>query len=310
MAKFAFVFPGQGSQAVGMLNGFAGNAAVAETVAEASEALGFDIGKMIAEGPKETLDLTVNTQPVLLTTSIAFYRAWLAAGGATPEVVAGHSLGEFSALVAAGVVPLADAVRLVRFRATAMQEAVPVGVGGMAAIIGLDADSLKAVCAEAAESDVVEPANFNSLTQIVIAGHKAALDRACKLAKAKGAKRALPLPVSAPFHSSLLKPASTRLADYMKDLTFSEPKIPVINNVDVAIETDPAKIKDALVRQVASSVRWVETVQKMGTMGITHIVDCGPGKVLAGMVKRIDSSISSLAIVDQASLDATLEALK
>ena len=310
MPKFAFVFPGQGSQAVGMLNGFAGNAAVAETVAEASEALGFDIGKMIAEGPKETLDLTVNTQPVLLTTSIAFYRAWLAAGGATPEVVAGHSLGEFSALVAAGVVQLADAVRLVRFRATAMQEAVPVGVGGMAAIIGLDADSLKAVCAEAAESDVVEPANFNSLTQIVIAGHKAALDRACKLAKAKGAKRALPLPVSAPFHSSLLKPASTRLADYMKDLTFSEPKIPVINNVDVAIETDPAKIKDALVRQVASSVRWVETVQKMGTMGITHIVDCGPGKVLAGMVKRIDSSISGLAIVDQASLDATLEALK
>ena len=310
MPKFAFVFPGQGSQAVGMLNGFAGNAAVAETVAEASEALGFDIGKMIAEGPKETLDLTVNTQPVLLTTSIAFYRAWLAAGGATPEVVAGHSLGEFSALVAAGVVQLADAVRLVRFRATAMQEAVPVGVGGMAAIIGLDADSLKAVCAEAAESDVVEPANFNSLTQIVIAGHKVALDRACKLAKAKGAKRALPLPVSAPFHSSLLKPASTRLADYMKDLTFSEPKIPVINNVDVAIETDPAKIKDALVRQVASSVRWVETVQKMGTMGITHIVDCGPGKVLAGMVKRIDSSISGLAIVDQASLDATLEALK
>ncbi len=310
MAKFAFVFPGQGSQAVGMLNGFAGNAAVAETVAEASEALGFDIGKMIAEGPKETLDLTVNTQPVLLTTSIAFYRAWLAAGGAAPEVVAGHSLGEFSALVAAGVIPLADAVKLVRFRATAMQEAVPVGVGGMAAIIGLDADSLKAVCAEAAEGDVVEPANFNSLTQIVIAGHKTALDRACKLAKAKGAKRALPLPVSAPFHSSLLTPASARLADYMKDLTFSEPKIPVINNVDVAVETDPAKIKDALVRQVASSVRWVETVQKMGAMGITHIVDCGPGKVLAGMVKRIDGSISGLAIVDQASLDATLEALK
>ncbi len=310
MAKFAFVFPGQGSQAVGMLNGFAGNAAVQETVAEASEALGFDIGKMIAEGPKESLDLTVNTQPVMLTTSIAFYRAWLAAGGAVPEVVAGHSLGEFSALVAAGVIPLADAVKLVRFRATAMQEAVPVGVGGMAAIIGLDAEALKAVCAEAAEGDVVEPANFNSPTQTVIAGHKTALDRACKLAKAKGAKRALPLPVSAPFHSSLLVPASERLAEYMKGLVFSAPKIPVINNVDVAIQNDPEAIKDALVRQVASSVRWVETVQKMGSMGITHIVDCGPGKVLAGMVKRIDGSINGLAIVDQASLDAALEVLK
>lgn len=310
MAKFAFVFPGQGSQAVGMLNGFAGNAAVQETVAEASEALGFDIGKMIAEGPKESLDLTVNTQPVMLTTSIAFYRAWLAAGGAAPEVVAGHSLGEFSALVASGVIPLADAVKLVRFRATAMQEAVPVGVGGMAAIIGLDAEALKAVCAEAAEGDVVEPANFNSPTQTVIAGHKTALDRACKLAKAKGAKRALPLPVSAPFHSSLLVPASERLADYMKDLTFSAPKIPVINNVDVAIQDDPSAIKDALVRQVASSVRWVETVQKMASMGITHIVDCGPGKVLAGMVKRIDGSINGLAIVDQASLDVALEELK
>lgn len=310
MARFAFVFPGQGSQAVGMLNGFAGNAAVQETVAEASEALGFDIGKMIAEGPKESLDLTVNTQPVMLTTSIAFYRAWLAAGGAAPEVVAGHSLGEFSALVASGVIPLADAVKLVRFRATAMQEAVPVGVGGMAAIIGLDAEALKAVCAEAAEGDVVEPANFNSPTQTVIAGHKTALDRACKLAKAKGAKRALPLPVSAPFHSSLLVPASERLADYMRDLTFSAPKIPVINNVDVAIQDDPSAIKDALVRQVASSVRWVETVQKMASMGITHIVDCGPGKVLAGMVKRIDGSINGFAIVDQASLDATLEELK
>lgn len=310
MAKFAFVFPGQGSQAVGMLNGFAGNAAVQETVAEASEALGFDIGKMIAEGPKESLDLTVNTQPVMLTTSIAFYRAWLAAGGAAPEVVAGHSLGEFSALVASGVIPLADAVKLVRFRATAMQEAVPVGVGGMAAIIGLDAEALKAVCAEAAEGDVVEPANFNSPTQTVIAGHKTALDRACKLAKAKGAKRALPLPVSAPFHSSLLVPASARLADYMKDMVFSAPKIPVINNVDVAIQDDPAAIKDALVRQVASSVRWVETVQKMASMGITHIVDCGPGKILAGMVKRIDGSVNGLAIVDQASLDAALEVLK
>ncbi len=310
MAKFAFVFPGQGSQAVGMLNGFSGNVVVQETIAEASEALGFDIGKMIAEGPKEVLDLTVNTQPVMLTTSIAFYRAWLAAGGAEPELVAGHSLGEFSALVASGVISLADAVKLVRFRATAMQEAVPVGVGGMAAIIGLDADTLKTVCAEASENDVVEPANFNSPTQIVIAGHKTALERACKLAKAKGAKRALPLPVSAPFHSSLLKPASDRLAEYMKGVDFSVPKIPLINNVDVAIQNDPNAIKDALVRQVANSVRWVETIQKMASLGVTHIVDCGPGKVLAGMIKRIDSSINGLAIVDQTSLDAVLEALK
>lgn len=310
MAKFAFVFPGQGSQAVGMLNGFAGNAAVQETVAEASEALGFDIGKMIAEGPQEDLNLTVNTQPLLLTTCVAFYRAWIAAGGAAPELVAGHSLGEFSALTAAGTIKLADAVKLVRFRATAMQEAVPVGVGGMAAIIGLEADALKEVCAEAAEGEIVEPANFNSPTQIVIAGHNTALERACKLAKAKGAKRALPLPVSAPFHSSMLTPASARLEEYLKGVEFSAPQIPLINNVDVAIQNDPAAIKDALVRQVASSVRWVETIQKMAGMGIEAVVDCGPGKVLAGMVKRIEKSIAGHAIVDQASLDATLEALK
>lgn len=310
MAKFAFVFPGQGSQAVGMLNGFAGNVAVQETVAEASEALGFDIGKMIAEGPQEDLNLTVNTQPVLLTTCVAFYRAWIAAGGAAPALVAGHSLGEFSALTAAGAIKLADAVKLVRFRATAMQEAVPVGVGGMAAIIGLEAEALKEVCAEAAEGEVVEPANFNSPTQIVIAGHKTALDRACKLAKAKGAKRALPLPVSAPFHSSMLTPASARLEEYLKGVEFSVPQIPLINNVDVAIQNDPATIKDALVRQVANSVRWVETIQKMAGMGIEAVVDCGPGKVLASMVKRIEKSIVGHAIVDQASLDAALEALK
>lgn len=206
MPKFAFVFPGQGSQAVGMLNGFADNAVVQETVSEASEALGFDLGKLIADGPKEELDLTTNTQPVMLTSSVAFYRAWIAAGGTVPEVIAGHSLGEFSALVAAGVIPFKDAVKLVRFRAQAMQEAVPVGVGGMAAIIGLDSTALKQACQEAAQDEVVEPANFNSPTQIVIAGHKTALARACEAAKAKGAKRALMLPVSAPFHSSLLKP--------------------------------------------------------------------------------------------------------
>ena len=310
MPKFAFVFPGQGSQAVGMLNGFAGNAVVQETVAEASDALGFDLGKLIAEGPKEELDLTTNTQPVMLTSSVAFYRAWIAAGGAVPEVIAGHSLGEFSALVAAGVIPFADAVKLVRFRAQAMQEAVPVGVGGMAAIIGLDSDSLKTACQEAAQGEVVEPANFNSPTQIVIAGHKTALTRACAAAKAKGAKRALMLPVSAPFHSSLLKPASDRLAEYMANLTFSAPKIPLINNVDVAIIDDPQAIKDALVRQAASPVRWVETIEKMASMGITHIVECGPGKVLAGLCKRINSSLTGEAIVDQASLDKVLEALK
>lgn len=310
MPKFAFVFPGQGSQAVGMLNGFADNAVVQETVAEASEALGFDLGKLIADGPKEELDLTTNTQPVMLTSSVAFYRAWIAAGGTVPEVIAGHSLGEFSALVAAGVIPFKDAVKLVRFRAQAMQEAVPVGVGGMAAIIGLDSTALKQACQEAAQDEVVEPANFNSPTQIVIAGHKTALARACEAAKAKGAKRALMLPVSAPFHSSLLKPASDRLAEYMADLTFSVPQIPLINNVDVAILNAPQAIKDALVRQAASPVRWVETIEKMAGMGITHIVECGPGKVLAGLCKRINNSLTGEAIVDQASLDKVLEALK
>lgn len=310
MPKFAFVFPGQGSQAVGMLNGFADNKVVQDTLAEASDALGFDLGKMIAEGPKEDLDLTTNTQPVMLTSSVAFYRAWIAAGGAVPEVVAGHSLGEFSALVASGVIPFADAVKLVRFRAQAMQEAVPVGQGSMAAIIGLTGDEVKAACHEAAQGEVVEPANFNSPTQIVIAGHNTALARACDIAKAKGAKRALMLPVSAPFHSSLLQPASVRLADYMSKLNFSAPQIPLINNVDVAILSNPEEIKDALVRQVASSVRWVETIEKMAGMGVTHVVECGPGKVLAGLSKRIDSSLTGDAIVDQASLDKVLETLK
>lgn len=310
MPKFAFVFPGQGSQAVGMLNGFADNKVVQDTLAEASDALGFDLGKMIAEGPKEDLDLTTNTQPVMLTSSVAFYRAWIAAGGAVPEVVAGHSLGEFSALVASGVIPFADAVKLVRFRAQAMQEAVPVGQGSMAAIIGLSGDEVKAACSEAAQGEVVEPANFNSPTQIVIAGHNTALARACDIAKAKGAKRALMLPVSAPFHSSLLQPASVRLAEYMSKLDFSAPQIPLINNVDVAILSNPEDIKDALVRQVASSVRWVETIEKMAGMGMTHVVECGPGKVLAGLSKRIDSSLTGDAIVDQASLDKVLETLK
>lgn len=310
MSKFAFVFPGQGSQAVGMLNGFAGNQVVADTMAEASEAIKMDIAKLIAEGPKEDLDLTTNTQPVMLSASVAFFRAYLAAGGKKPEVVAGHSLGEFSALVAAGVIDFADAVRLVRFRAQAMQEAVPVGQGGMAAILGLSDDVVKAACAEAAQGEVVEPANFNTPEQLVIAGHKGALERACAIAKAKGAKRAILLPVSAPFHSSLLSPASERLKEYMANLNFSAPQIPLINNVDVVIQNDPATIKDALVRQVASSVRWVETIQKMAGMGITTVVECGPGRVLAGLCRRIDRSVTGEAIVDQESLDKVLGALK
>ena len=310
MPKFAFVFPGQGSQAVGMLNGFSENKVVRDTIAEASDALEFDLWAMIAEGPKESLDLTTNTQPVMLSSSVAFYRAWLAAGGKTPEVVAGHSLGEFSALVAAGVIDFKDAVKLVRFRAQAMQEAVPVGVGGMAAILGLSDEDVIAACAEAAQGEVVEPANFNAPSQLVIAGHKTAIARACDIAKAKGAKRALPLSVSAPFHSSLLKPASDRLREYMAQLNFSEPKIPMINNVDVAIINDPAAIKDALVRQAASPVRWVETINKMAGMGITQVIECGPGRVLAGLSKRINDAVTGDAIFDQASLDKVLGALK
>jgi len=310
MTKFAFVFPGQGSQAVGMLNGFAGNEVVRQTVAEASDALQFDLGKLIAEGPKEELDLTTNTQPVMLTAAVACYRAWIAAGGKAPALVAGHSLGEYSALVAAGVIPFKDAVPLVRFRAQAMQEAVPVGQGGMAAILGLSDDDVRAACTEAAQGEVVEAVNFNAPAQVVIAGHKGAVDRACEAAKAKGAKRALPLPVSAPFHSSLLKPASDRLREYMQNIGFATPQIPLINNVDVAIEQEVAAIKDALVRQAASPVRWVETVRMMAAEGVTHVIECGPGKVLAGLIKRIDGNLVGEAIFDQESLDKVRELLK
>ena len=313
MTQFAFVFPGQGSQAIAMLDGFAGNPVVAQTVAEASEALQFDLGKLIAEGPKEELDLTTNTQPVMLTAAVAFYRAWLAAGGPLPTVVAGHSLGEYSALVAAGVIAFKDAVPLVRFRAQAMQEAVPVGQGTMAVVLGLSDDDVRAACAEAAAENpvlVVEPVNFNAPAQVVIAGHTAAVERACELAKAKGAKRAMKLPVSAPFHSSLLKPASDRLRDYMAELQFNTPQISLINNVDVAIVNDVAGIKDALVRQAASPVRWVETMQKVALEGITQVIECGPGKVLMGLAKRIDPVLVGDAIVDQASLERILTQLK
>lgn len=310
MSKFAFVFPGQGSQAIGMLNGFADNAVVRQTLLEASDALQFDLGKLIAEGPKEALDVTTNTQPVMLTAAVAFYRAWIAAGGKMPAIVAGHSLGEYSALVAAGVIAFKDAVPLVRFRAQAMQEAVPIGQGGMAAILGLSDDDVRAVCLGSAQDEVVEAVNFNAPAQVVIAGHKSAVERACEAAKAKGAKRALPLPVSAPFHSSLLKPASDRLRDYMAGLSFAAPQITLINNVDVAVANDSAGIKDALVRQAASPVRWVETVQRIAAEGVTQVIECGPGKVLTGLTKRINGDLTGDAIVDQACLDRLLESVK
>jgi len=311
MTQFAFVFPGQGSQAIGMLNGFAGNPVVQDTIAEASDALQMDLGKLISEGPKEDLDLTTNTQPVMLTAAVATYRAWIAAGGKQPAIVAGHSLGEYSALVAAGVIAFKDAVPLVRFRAQAMQSAVPVGQGGMAAILGLSDADVIAACAEAAEatSEVVEAVNFNAPAQVVIAGSKAAVERACELAKAKGAKRALPLPVSAPFHSSLLKPASDQLREYLANVSFSAPAITLINNVDVAIVTDPALIKDALVRQAASPVRWVETVNAIAASGITQLIECGPGKVLAGLTKRINGDLLGDAIYDQETMEKVLASL-
>ncbi|WP_321912542.1 MULTISPECIES: ACP S-malonyltransferase [unclassified Paraburkholderia] len=310
--KFAFVFPGQGSQAVGMLDAFADNAIVRETLQEASDALGQDLGKLIAEGPAEELNLTTNTQPVMLTAAYAVYRAWQQAGGPAPAIVAGHSLGEYTALVAAGVLAFRDAVPLVRFRAQAMQSAVPVGEGGMAAVLGLDDDTVRAVCAEAAAASggVVEAVNFNAPAQVVIAGHKGAVEKACEVAKGKGAKRALPLPVSAPFHSSLLKPASDQLRDYLASVTLNAPQIPVVNNVDVAFETDPAKIRDALVRQAAGAVRWVECVQAIAAQGATHVVECGPGKVLAGLTKRIDGNLVGASVLDPKSLDEALALLK
>ncbi|MEC5405305.1 ACP S-malonyltransferase [Paraburkholderia sp. MPAMCS5] len=305
--KFAFVFPGQASQSVGMLNAFADQAIVRETIQEASDALNQDLGKLIAEGPAEDLNLTTNTQPVMLTAAYAIYRAWQQAGGPAPALVAGHSLGEYTALVAAGALAFRDAVPLVRFRAQAMQTAVPVGEGGMAAILGLDDDTVRAVCAEASAAGVVEAVNFNAPAQVVIAGHKAAVEKACEVAKTKGAKRALPLPVSAPFHSSLLKPASDQLREYLASVNVQVPSIPVINNVDVAIVNEPARIKDALVRQAAGAVRWVESVQAMAAQGVTHVVECGPGKVLAGLTKRIDGNLVGASVFDPASLEETLK---
>ena len=309
---FAFLFPGQGSQSVGMLSSIAERAEVRATLQEASEALGEDIAKLIAEGPAEALSLTTNTQPVMLAAGVAFFRAWLAAGGALPKVMAGHSLGEYSALVAAGVITFKDAVPLVRFRAEAMQNAVPVGTGGMAAILGLEDAKVIEVCAEAsaASGGVVEAVNFNALGQVVIAGASDAVSKACELLKAAGAKRALPLPVSAPFHSSLLQPASEKLKTYLADIEFKAPTISVINNVDVAILNDPNAIKDALVRQAAKPVRWHETIQAMADQGIVQAVECGPGKVLAGLTKRINDQMTGVPLFDEASLNEALATLK
>jgi [acyl-carrier-protein] S-malonyltransferase len=303
---FAFVFPGQGSQAVGMLNAFADVVAVRDTLAEASDALGQDLGKLIAEGPAEQLNLTTNTQPVMLAAGYAVYRAWCAAGGPAPAFVAGHSLGEYTALVASGALSFRAALPLVRFRAQAMQEAVPVGAGGMAAILGLDDDAVRSVCLEASAAGVVEAVNFNAPSQVVIAGSKAGVDAACEIAKARGAKRALPLSVSAPFHSSLLKPASDRLAEYLRDVEVRTPQISLVNNVDVAIETSPEAIKNALVRQAAGPVRWVECIRTLAAGGVSQVFECGPGKVLTGLTKRIDGSLGAGAIVDPASLDEYL----
>jgi [acyl-carrier-protein] S-malonyltransferase len=296
--KFAFVFPGQGSQSVGMMQSFAESRVVREVFAEAAEALKQDLWKLVAEGPAEELNSTVNTQPIMLTAGYAVYRAWRDAHGPEPAIVAGHSLGEYTALVAAGALGFRDALPLVRFRAQAMQDAVPAGEGAMAAILGLEDEAVRSACREAAQGQVVEAVNFNAPSQVVIAGHKAAVERGVAAAKSLGAKRAVMLPVSAPFHSILLKPAADRLAARLDGIALNAPRIPVVNNVDVVVEKEPQRIKAALARQACSPVRWVEVVQRIAAEGITHVAECGPGKVLAGLSKRIDSRLSGHAIAD------------
>jgi [acyl-carrier-protein] S-malonyltransferase len=302
--KLALVFPGQGSQSPGMLQGYAGVPSVHEAIEEAKRILGADFITLLEQGPAEQLDLTVNTQPAMLTGGYVAYCAWRALGGAEPELVAGHSLGEYSALVAAGALKFADALPMVRFRAQAMQEAVPAGRGAMAAILSLDAEKVKQACAEA--GGVVQAVNFNSPEQIVIAGEKEAVQRAGERCSALGAKRVVPLPVSAPFHSSLMKPAGDRLRSYLEKVTVSSPKVKLINNVDVKVETSGEAIKDALVRQASAPVRWVEIIRAMRAQGVTHIFECGPGKVLAGMVKRIDREIQTASLTDRASIEKAL----
>ena len=315
MKSFAFIFPGQGSQSVGMLDAWGDHPVVRQTLAEASDALAEDIGQLIKSGPKEVLALTTNTQPVMLVAGVAAYRVWMAETGIAPAVVAGHSLGEYSALVASSVLSLSQAAPLVRFRAQAMQDAVPVGVGAMAAILGMDAARVIEGCAEAMRSfgadttETVEAVNFNDPMQTVIAGSKAAVDKACEVLKANGAKRALPLPVSAPFHSRLMKPAADRLKEQLAGIEFAAPAIPVVNNVDVTVETDVDRIRDALYRQAFGPVRWVECVQAIKAQGLTTLVECGPSKVLAGMVKRIDPELTGAPLFDPASLAAVKEIL-
>jgi [acyl-carrier-protein] S-malonyltransferase len=306
MKPFAFIFPGQGSQAVGMLDAWGDHAAVRHTLEEASSALDEDIGRLIHAGPKEQLDLTAQTQPAMLTAGIACYRAWLAETGLAPEVVAGHSLGEYTALVAAGAISLAEALPLVRFRAEAMQDAVPVGAGAMAAVLGLDAAAVRAGCdaAHEATGEVVSAANYNDPRQTVIAGSKAGVDKACELLKAAGAKRTLPLSVSAPFHSPLMKPAAERLREKLASVAIAAPQIPVVNNIDVRCETDAAAIRDALYRQAYGPVRWEETIRAIRARGVTDIFECGPGKVLSNLTRRIDAAAESVAVHDPASLAA------
>jgi [acyl-carrier-protein] S-malonyltransferase len=309
MTKFAFVFPGQGSQSRGMMNGYADFSAVRDTFTEASDVLKQDMWQLVAEGSDADLNSTVNTQPIMLTAGVAVFRAWQSQNGAKAAIMAGHSLGEYTALVAAGALSFADALPLVRYRAQCMQTAVPEGVGGIAAILGLDDDVVRAVCAEGAQGEVLEAVNFNSTGQVVIAGNRSAVERGMELAKAKGAKRAIMLPMSVPSHCSLLKGAAEQLRAYLNSVTVQVPAIPVLHNADVAAYSDAAKIKDALVRQLYSPVRWVETVLEFGKQGITHNAECAPGKVLAGLNKRIDTNQQALTINDGAALKSALSIL-
>ncbi len=308
--KLAMVFPGQGSQAVGMMKAYAGLPEVDAVLGEAAQALGKEFVTLLNEGPAESLNLTINTQPAMVTAGFAAYRAWRALGGPQPEVVAGHSLGEYTALVAAGAIAFRDCLPLVRFRAQAMQQAVPEGKGAMAAILNLDDEQVRAACADAAQGEVVQAVNYNAPGQVVIAGHRSAVTRAIDACKARGAKRALPLPVSAPFHSSLMQPAADMLRAQLDKVDVGVPSIPLVNNVDVLVQRDPAAIRDALVRQAASPVRWVEIIRHMAGIGVTHVLECGPGKVLAGLVKRIDGGLQAMPLADRASLEQALAALK
>lgn len=303
MKNIAFLFPGQGSQSVGMMSGFGDLNIIRDTFTEASDVLGVDLWTMTTEA-NDSINETTNTQPIMLTAGVATWRAWLATSDQLPAVLAGHSLGEYTALVASGALTFKDALPLVRYRAEVMQNAVPTGVGAMAAILGLDDETVRAVCAEAAQNEVLEAVNLNSPGQVVIAGNKAAVERGMELAKAKGAKRALPLPVSVPSHCALMKPAALQLAEYLKNVTVNTPNIPVLHNADVAAYSDSERIKDALVRQLYSPVRWVETVQAIAAQGVTQTAECGPGKVLAGLTKRIVAELPCVALT---SSDALLE---